>query len=119
MSLLLHGLVGGLAALSVFGVPSGNGSDTGGFTPWGGRSHTYEASLRNEEVISGSPLGDPVQYGRLTEDVGDPFPEPELPLREPIAAREEAEGVEAPLPPSSRPASAAVRGFRLPPPAKD
>lgn len=120
LSLLLHGLVGGLAALSVFGVSSVSGGGGGGGVDragsWGGRTDLYRATMKNDEFISGQPLGDPAQYGRLTEDVPEPALD-DVPVL--LPAPDGADAVEVipqPLdPPSPRPARAADRGARLRP----
>lgn len=126
LSLLLHGLVAALAALSVLGVSSGGGSgwgSGGGATGGGGSLDAHEASLRSENIVSGEPLGDPVQYGRLTEDVQDPLPADELPppVRPfdvfAVGAAEVPPPATPPVlsdPLQSRPAPAAERAAKLP-----
>jgi protein TonB len=126
LSLILHGMVGALAAWSVFGVSSSGGSGwgSGGGAAGGGASNeTYEAGLRSEEIVSGEPIADAAQYGRLTEDV------PELSTQDTPAPPQIAFDVfavgasDAPPPPTSpsiadplmsRPPAAAERGAKLP-----
>jgi TonB family protein len=130
LSLILHGLVGGLAALSAFGVHLSNGGgsgsgDGGGPAGGGGSRDSYPASMRSEELVSGEPVGDPTQYGHVSDDTlidatTDEVPAPTLPFDV------FAVGASDPKPPppaitdplTSRPGSAADRGAKLPPPAE-
>jgi protein TonB len=85
LSLALHGLVLGLAALSVFGVQAsgGSGSGTGGGAAGGGGGpDSFEATMQSENIVSGEPVGDPAQYGHLTEeaDLTVPTEEPPQPV---------------------------------------
>ncbi len=129
LSLILHGLVGGLAALSAFGVHlsnGGSGSGDGGGPAGGGGSHdSYPASMRSEELVSGEPVGDPSQYGRVTEDTVLDATADEVPTTTP-AFDVFAVGASEPKPPpplpadplTSKPGTAADRGAKLPPPAE-
>ena len=126
LSLILHGMVGALAAWSVFGVSSSGGSGSGsggGAAGGGGSTEAFEARLHSEEQVSGEPVADAAQYGRLTEDVPEPttVEEETAPL---IPFDVFAVGANDPpssaTPPSiadpltSRPAPAADRGAKLP-----
>ncbi|HLY74056.1 MAG TPA: hypothetical protein VKU80_08040, partial [Planctomycetota bacterium] len=77
LSLILHGMVGALAAWSVFGASPSGGSGWGSLGGpagggGGGSTETYEAGFHSEELVSGEPVADEPQYGRLTEDVPEP-----------------------------------------------
>jgi TonB family protein len=127
LSLILHGLVGGLAALSAFGVHlssgGGSGSGDGGGPTGGGRSYSsFPASIRFEEVVSGEPVGDPSQYGHVSDDTAldataDEVPAPTLPFDVFAVGATEPK----PTPPVisdpllSRPGGTADRGAKLPP----
>jgi TonB family protein len=127
LSLILHGLVGVLAALSAFGVhlsSGGSGSGDGGGAAGGGGSYvSYPASMRSEEIVSGEPVGDPAQYGHVTEDTvldstAEELPMPVLPFD--VFAVGASDLRHQPLPAltdplTSRPGSAADRGEKLPP----
>ncbi|MBV8881276.1 MAG: energy transducer TonB [Planctomycetaceae bacterium] len=125
LSLILHGLVGGLAALSVFGVSASGGSgwgSGGGAAGGGGAPDSYEAGLQHEDLVSGEPLGDPVQYGHLTEEAPEPSNQevsaPTIPFD--VFAVGAADVLPPPTPPvvsdplTARPAPAADRGAKLP-----
>lgn len=84
LSLLLHGGVALVAGLSVFSVQMGGGSGrAGSATASGMTTQAFSATLRGEEQqVSGSPIPDLAQYGRLSEET---TPEPvteELPVPE-------------------------------------
>jgi len=86
LSLALHGGIGLIAALSVFGVHVGGGSGTAAGGNSGARMSTqsFAATLRNsdEQLISGTPLGDPPQYEKLNSELTPLEPiaeEPPLP----------------------------------------
>lgn len=128
LSLILHGLVGGLAALSAFGVhlsSGGSGSgDGGGPAGGGGSADSYPASLRADEAVSGEPVGDPAQYGRVTEDslldaTAQNPPAPTIPF-DVFAVGSTDVKPPPPLPCAndpltSKPGTAAARGAKLPP----
>ncbi|HLY11089.1 MAG TPA: hypothetical protein VKW04_17435, partial [Planctomycetota bacterium] len=126
LSLVLHGAVGALAALSVFGITStdgGSGRGSGGGPAGGGSKDTYETSLHSEELVSGEHLDDPSQYGRITEDVPDPAlseeaPPPVIPFDVFAVGSSEVPPPQTPPPLvdplESRPAPAADRGAKLP-----
>jgi TonB family protein len=126
LSLILHGMVGALAAWSVFGVASSGGSGSGsagGAAGGGGSNESYEARLHSEELVSGEPVADPAQYGRLTEDVPEPTTaEAEIPPLIPfdVFAVGASDPPSSAIPPSiadpltSRPAPAADRVAKLP-----
>ncbi|HZE98457.1 MAG TPA: energy transducer TonB [Planctomycetota bacterium] len=82
LSLILHGLVGALAALSVFGVASSGGSGAGhggGAAGGGGAADSHEATVHSDELVSGELVGDPAQYGRVSDDVAPDASSEELP----------------------------------------
>jgi protein TonB len=126
LSLILHGMVGALAAWSVFGASSGGGSgwgSGGGAAGGGGSNEAFEASLKSEELVSGEPVPDSAQYGHVTEDVPEPViadepAPPVLPLD--IFAVGATDVPPPPTPPliadplTTRPAPAADRGTKLP-----
>jgi len=130
-SLILHGLVGGLAALSAFGVhlsSGGSGSGDGGGPAGGGGSYeSYPASMRSDDVVSGEPVGDHPQYGHLSEETvpdatADEFPVPALPFDVFAVGATEPQPPPTPAlndPLTSRPAASAERGAKLPPPAAE
>src|SRR5947207_2956066 len=127
LSLILHSLVGALAAWSVFDSSTSGGSgwgSGGGAAGGGGSPDTYETSLHSEELVSGEPVADLAQYGSLTEDVPEPtnaevLPQPVIPFD--VFAVGAAElPPPPPTPPSlsdpltARPATAEDRGAKLP-----
>jgi protein TonB len=130
VSLILHGLVGGLAAISAFGVhlsSGGSGSGDGGGPAGGGGSYeSYPASMRSEDVVSGEPVGDPAQFGHVTEDsvldaTAEEIPAPALPFDVFAVGATEIQPPPTPLlndPLTSRPGTAADRGAKLPPAAE-
>lgn len=129
LSLILHGLVGGLAALSAFGVHlsnGGSGSGKGGGRPRAGASHdSYPASLHFEDLVSGEPIGDPMQYGHVAEDTvldatSDDVPLPTLTF-DVFAVGDTEPRLTSPVlrdPFTSKPGTAADRRAKLPPPAE-
>jgi TonB family protein len=128
LSLALHGGVAFVAALSVIGVNAsgGGGSSAGGISGSGMTTQSFAATLRDadEQVVSGTPLGDPPQYGRLNpeetalEPVSEALPEPRTPFDVFSVGRSETtptpETQDSPLPPTSRPGSFEGRATRLP-----
>lgn len=82
VSLALHALILGFAALSVFSVQANGGSGWGtggGAAGGGGGPDTYEGTVRSDEVVSGERVGDPEQYGHLTDESIAETPVEELP----------------------------------------
>jgi protein TonB len=129
LSLVLHGAVGVLAALSAFSLSTrdgGSGWGGGGGAAGGGSApDTYEAGLHSEEIVSGERLDDPAQFGHLTEDVPEPDvaeePTPPVPAFDVFGfgSSETLPPQPAPVvsdPLTSRPVSAEERSVKLPPP---
>jgi len=129
LSLILHGAIGILAALSAFGVhlsSGGSGSGDGGGPAGGGASPvSYPASMRSDDVlVSGEPVGDPARFGHVAEDpdldaTADELPMPSLPFDVFAVGTSEPKPPTSPVmadPLLSRPGSAPDRGERLPPP---
>jgi TonB family protein len=128
LSLALHGGVAFVAALSVIGVNAsgGSGSSAGGIPGSGMTTPSFAATLRDadEQVVSGTPLGDPPQYGRLNpeettlEPVSEALPEPKTPFD--IFSVGSSDSTPTPqtpsllLPPTSRPGSFEGRATKLP-----
>ncbi len=73
LSLVLHGGIAFVAALSVFGVhvSGGSGTAAGGNAGSGLTTKSFAATLRHgdEQVISGEPIGDPPQYEKLSSEL--------------------------------------------------
>jgi len=128
LSLALHGGVAFVAALSVFGVhvSGGSGSSAGGIAGSRMTTQSYAATLRDtdEQVVSGTPLGDPPQYGRLSaeetilEPVSEELPEPKTPFDVFSVGSSDTSPTPAtlpsPLPSNSRPGSVEGRATPLP-----
>jgi len=128
LSLILHSLVGALAAWSVFDSSSSGGSgwgSGGGAAGGGGSPDTYETSLHSEELVSGEPVADLAQYGRLTEDVpeaanAEDLSQPVIPFDVFAVGAAELPPTPPATPPAlsdplvARPAPADVRGTKLP-----
>lgn len=125
LSLALHGGIGLIAALSVFGVHVSGGSGTAAGGNSGARmsSQSFAATLRNsdEQLISGTPLGDPPQYEKLSSEVTPLEPiaeEPPLPkINFDVFAVGSTDVSLTPPPPqeATRPASREGRTTQLPP----
>jgi len=126
LSLLLHGGVAALAALSVFHAQMGGSgrSGDGGSGPMGARD-AYPAVVRSDEpLISGTLLPDVAQYPKLTsedqpvEPVTEELPTPPVPFDVfAVGASEPQPTLPEPVlnPPSDRPAPSEGRAVKLPP----
>lgn len=126
LSLVLHGGVGVLAAISVFSSQMGGSGRTGdGRVGMAGASESFPATFRAEEpVVSGTVFPDVAQYHRLTsedrpqEPIAEELPTPPVPFDVfAVGATETQTTVPEPAlnPPSDRPATAEGRAIKLPP----
>jgi periplasmic protein TonB len=126
LSLLLHGGVAALAALSVFHAQMGGSgrSGDGGSGPMGVRD-AYPATVRSDEpVISGIVLPDVAQYPHLTsedqpvEPLADQLPMPPVPFDVFAVGSSEPQPTipePVPNPPSDLPVPSEARTVKLPP----
>ena len=127
LSLALHGGIAFVAALSVFGVhvSGGSGSASGGMAASGMALQSFAATLRSsdDQTVSGTTLGDPPQYGRLSseetplEPATEALPEPRTPFDVFSVGSSDASATPpapTPNPLNSRPAATDGRATKLP-----
>lgn len=126
LSLVLHGGVAALAAISVFSAQMGGSGRSGeGAMGTAGASESYPASVRSDEqVVSGTVLPDIAHYPKLTsqdqpqEPLAEELPTPTVPFDVfAVGASEPQPALPEPVldPPTSRPSSSDGRTVKLPP----
>lgn len=123
LSLVLHGGVALLAALSVFSAQMG-GSGRGGEGNSGnaGATESFPTTFRSDEpLVSGTVLPDVAQYEKLTaehEPIAEEPPTPRVPFDVfAVGASEPQAALPEPVlnPPAARPSAADGRSLKLPP----
>jgi TonB family protein len=130
LSLLLHGGVAALAAISVFSAQMGGSGRTGDGSSGAMRAmDSYPATFRSDEpLISGAVLPDVAHYAKLASEEQPVEPVTEEPPTPPVpfdvfsvGASEPRPAAPEPVldPPSDRPVSSDARTVKLPPSTGD